>query len=270
MCNAIFITLSNGKKVSYLHTISDSKKNSPTVLFIHGRGGSIHSLRSECVERYCKQNDISFFAFDLLGHGNSDGEKSEILISDWVAQIHEVIDIFYKQLSVSPDTDKMLICGYSMGGYLTCLALREKKILGKIDSVLLQCPAIDRINKFVYEGILSNEMKSELKQQGSFDNKMFPGMVSANLPMIRHDYMKDFQENHNFFESEESLDLDFPVSIIHGKDDDVVDWSVSVKLMSKINCPDLRFELLGGAGHGLNDYVAFDKINKELSVLVNR
>lgn len=137
MCNAIFITLSNGKKVSYLHTISESKKNSPTVLFIHGRGGSIHSLRSECVERYCKQNDISFFAFDLLGHGNSDGEKSEILISDWVAQIHEVIDIFYKQLSVSPDTDKMLICGYSMGGYLTCLALRKKKILGKIDSVLL-------------------------------------------------------------------------------------------------------------------------------------
>ena len=60
------------------------------------------------------------------------------------------------------------------------------------------------------------------------------------------------------------------MSIIHGKDDDVVDWSVSVKLMSKINCPDLRFELLGGAGHGLNDYVAFDKINKELSVLVNR
>jgi acetyl esterase/lipase len=81
--NARFLTLPNNKKVSYIYTPTKFNQSAPTVFLIHGRGGSIHSARSEAVQRHCEKNDIGFFAYDLYGHGNADGEKSEMLLSDW-------------------------------------------------------------------------------------------------------------------------------------------------------------------------------------------
>ena len=81
--NAVFLTLPNNKKVSYIHTPTKFNQSAPTIFLIHGRGGSIHSARSEAVQRHCEKNDIGFFAYDLYGHGNADGEKSEMLMSDW-------------------------------------------------------------------------------------------------------------------------------------------------------------------------------------------
>ena len=117
--NATFITLPNNKKVSYIHKPSESNKTAPTVFLVHGRGGSIHSARSEAIQRHCAKNDYGFFAYDLYGHGNADGEKSEMMLQDWLDQLQDVKNAYFKSLSTYPETEKLLISGYSLGIFIS-------------------------------------------------------------------------------------------------------------------------------------------------------
>jgi pimeloyl-ACP methyl ester carboxylesterase len=115
--NAKFLILPNNKKVSYIFRPTKFNQSAPTVFLIHGRGGSIHSARSEAVQKHCEKNDIGFFAYDLYGHGNADGEKSEMMVSDWLQQLQDVKDSYFATLSSNPEGEKLIVSGYSLGKF---------------------------------------------------------------------------------------------------------------------------------------------------------
>ncbi|REC60776.1 hypothetical protein DRF65_19395 [Chryseobacterium pennae] len=81
------------------------------VVITHGY--TDHSGRYEEVARYLNQHQISVFAFDLRGHGQSTGERTAIQSFD--EYVHD-LDHFVKSLgTVTP----LFLLGHSMGGLIT-------------------------------------------------------------------------------------------------------------------------------------------------------
>lgn len=64
------------------------------------------------------------------------------------------------------------------------------------------------------------------------------------------------------------LDLDYPVTIIHGKKDALVPWKISEDLAQKLVCPQTRLLYVDEGEHNLRDEVSKAMILEEIHCLV--
>ena len=94
------------------------------------------------IERFAKKEKISFIRFDLRGHGKSDGNFEDLVISDWKQDVLDIID--------HKTSGQQIIIGSSMGGWLMLLAakFRKNRIIGLIGIA----PAPD-FTKDIYSGL---------------------------------------------------------------------------------------------------------------------
>lgn len=87
--------------------ITNFKPGKPTILFLHGFTGSSEDW-SEIIPQI--DSNFSSIAVDLIGHGKSDspGDVALYKIDSIVRQLKSVIE--------KSALDKIILCGYSMGG----------------------------------------------------------------------------------------------------------------------------------------------------------
>jgi acylglycerol lipase len=88
-------------------------ENSPkaTILLIHGLGE--HSGRYEHVADWFNQRGYLFQAYDLPGHGKSDGVRGH---AQSFAAIHDITNHFVTELNQAYSDIPLIIYGHSMGG----------------------------------------------------------------------------------------------------------------------------------------------------------
>lgn len=100
--------------------------------------GLIHGLGEHCsryshvAERFAKEQ-IALIAFDLRGHGRSEGQRGDAPSFDAYMQD---LDRFMQQIEARFDKTPCLLYGHSMGGLLLLnyLIRRQLKILGAVSS----------------------------------------------------------------------------------------------------------------------------------------
>lgn len=114
------------------------------VVIIHGYAD--HSLRYTHVGRFLRENQISAFAVDLRGHGQSDGPRGHVAsFDDYLDDVDAILNVVEQNRLNVP----VFVLGHSMGG-LVALAhaiRRPHKYQGLILSspflgVAIQVPAI--------------------------------------------------------------------------------------------------------------------------------
>lgn len=89
------------------------KVEQPVANVVITHGYTDHSGRYEEVAHYLNQHQISVFAFDLRGHGQSTGERTTIQSFD---EYIDDLDYFVKSLgTITP----LFLLGHSMGGLIT-------------------------------------------------------------------------------------------------------------------------------------------------------
>ena len=54
--------------------------------------GLFNGKKAKEIERFAKKEKISFIRFDLRGHGKSDGNFKDLVISDWKQDVLDIID----------------------------------------------------------------------------------------------------------------------------------------------------------------------------------
>jgi alpha-beta hydrolase superfamily lysophospholipase len=105
------------------------------VMLVHGLGE--HSGRYDHVARYLAERDLSVFAYDHQGHGQSEGRRG------WVGEFAHFLDdleTFHRIVVRRSGAVPIVLLGHSMGGLIVTAYMLEKPL--KPDLLVLSGPAI--------------------------------------------------------------------------------------------------------------------------------
>ena len=115
----------------------------PGIIFVHGYNSNMNGEKALYIEKYAKQKKMSFLRFNCRGHGNSDGELEDFVISDWKNDLLDMIDNITK--------GPQIVVGSSMGGWLMMLVAKSRN--SRISGLLGLAAAPD-FTKYLYKEIV--------------------------------------------------------------------------------------------------------------------
>lgn len=205
----------NGNKIAYRYFAGEGI----TVINVGGHRGEMDkSNKAKLLKDYCEQRGNKFICFDYSGYGLSEGETDRWLIDDWAKELLVIID--------EVTEGEVVLAGTSMGGYLMLLAAlaRPQKV-----KALLGIAA----------GFGSFLEKYEVEEKEI-------SLEDINL-LIKKSYTSI---EHNCLVSK--INLNIPITFVHGKNDDKVHYSASEKARELISSPDFKVRYIEGADHFLN------------------
>ena len=223
-------------KIAYKLFKSKQKKEC-SVIFLHGLGSDQNGTKVAEILKHCQSKDYNFLSFDNLGHGESDGEYQQQTLSTWRNAALELIN--HLQL------DNIILIGSSKGGWLA-LIIALQKIL-PIKGVITLAAAPDFTKKFIDK---------------SLDNPS--SEITANPPLINKPLIKDSPQ---YFLLAQKLELNMPLTIIHGLQDDVVPYQTAEKLFAASINAQPNLILLAASDHRLSSKTDLERIKAEIDLM---
>ena len=231
------------------------------ILFLHGYGfGYSHQDWLEIVEPFFKDmNGWKRIYIDLPGMGKTPG-------ADWIKSSDDYLDMVLRFIDILFPDQKIVLAGYSYGGYLAQGV--EHKKLEYIEGLCLLAPATrrrpDRNTPEHVVLIENKELLAELPPDVAegiagfyvVQNRKLIDLVKESLdkPILGdEDFLNRFPESGKLYFSfdVEKPDQKFtkPALIVTGRQDSVIGYQDQWLILE--NYPRATFAVLDRAGHGL-------------------
>ena len=239
------LSLDNGHTIAY-HKFTpsptiNSDKKTPGIIFLGGFKSDMQGSKAIFIEKFCMENNIDFLRFDYLGHGESSGEFTDFTIGDWA---QNTIDVINKLTQ-----GEQILIGSSLGGWLMMLATIAMP--QRISALIGIASAPDFTENLMWEK-LSDDEKNILKTQGIY-----------TLPLECHNVnQEDFEpytityqlieEARNHLLLEDSINIDCPIKLIHGMNDQDVPYQTSITISEKIKSNDVEIILQKNGDHRMS------------------
>ena len=233
-----------GNKILYSRTIGSRG----SVILFGGWGTNINSNKAIALENYCKNNDITFTRFSYLGALGSTGSWEKQSISIWKQNCLDIIN--------NVNEGPQIIIGSSMGGWLMllCYLHNPSKIKG-----LIGIATSVNFTKRMIKNKLSKEDLKLIETQGMIKEGMY------NVP-ISYKLLKDAPKH--YLPETGILPINCPVRLIHGTEDDIVDFKLSYDLASRLQTKNIIVDIIQGADHRLNDEKSLRKMFSRVEELL--
>jgi pimeloyl-ACP methyl ester carboxylesterase len=219
--NVIFKS-STGEKytTSTRHFVHPDGARKTLVLFVHGYFGSRNALIGNYILEYCKKNSLDYFSFDGLGFGESTASLAAITYTDRVNQIKELVEEY---LLKGFNYSKIVLVGYSMGGFVSFGAARDIESLNKrMVGMLLIAPAV----LFSYGDLDTFKGNITPEQQATLDSG---SSVSFNGVIITTAILNSYRQNSPTVKPNNNLN--YPVRFIWGTADVDVPYKYSQNVL---------------------------------------
>jgi pimeloyl-ACP methyl ester carboxylesterase len=209
-----FLTSADGLSIAYNKLSGDQ----PTVMFLPGFFSHMQGTKATWLEKRCRERGQAYIRFDYRGHGESDGKFEDGTITDWLNDTLLVLD----EIADKP----VILVGSSMGGWIALLAALERpeSIAG-----LVGIASSPDFTRSIWEDRMNDDQKRKMIEQGYI---LQPSEYQDDPVIIKHSLIKD-GKNHLLL-NKKSLDFNFPVCLIHGKQDTDVSWKKSLALQTLI------------------------------------
>jgi Predicted hydrolases or acyltransferases (alpha/beta hydrolase superfamily) len=224
-----------GNSVFY-HQNGDYQPNRPTLLFVHGAGGTGENWHNQLsgIKGY------NLIAPDLPGHGLSNGSAADTIIAyrEFIWEVAKALDL-----------ESFTIVGHSMGGAIAMElalaypnALQGQIIVGsgarlKVNPKMLEKLSMNihplEIVKYSY----SLSTSKEILEKANEEMKTVPTEV----------YLADFRACNNFNLMERVKEINVPTLIICGQDDQMTPVKYSEHLSQELSASTVV--LISNAGH---------------------
>lgn len=247
-----FLHSKDGYSIAY-HSISGHK---PTVMFFPGFFSHMQGTKALWLEECCKARGQSYIRFDYMGHGESDGKFEDGTISDWLNDALLVLD----EVADVP----VVAVGSSMGGWIALLtALARPHIIRGFVGVA----SSPDFTKSIYEERITEAERTLLNEQGYFlrDSNYRDEPVKITKRLID-------DGNQHLLLHLNSLNVDIPAILIHGKKDNDVPWQKSEKIQCMLGEQKSELILVPDGEHRLSrpqDLELIDTAVRKISGIVS-
>ena len=111
------VTFASSKGSKLVGIISDEDSSKPIVIFAHGLGSSKESDKYADFQNNLSKHNISVFKFDFYGHGESEGDFSDVTITEGTDDILCAIKLLKMKGFI-----KIGLVGTSFGGICSIIA----------------------------------------------------------------------------------------------------------------------------------------------------
>lgn len=226
--------LPEGGEIAY-HQLKSVSGKKPGIIYLSGYGSDMRGEKPTALERFCLENDYDFLRFEYLGIGDSSGEFLDHAIGDWFENTLAVLDHLTE--------GSQLLIGSSMGGWLMLKVALERK--NRIAGLIGIAPAPD-FTEILMWSQFNEEHKKQLQTQGVLNLKHLSG----------EDYyvtMKMIEQGRKLLVMKGEIDIEVPVSIIHGVRDMDVPYQLSLSLMEKLKSKDVDLHLIKNGMHRFSE-----------------
>jgi len=208
----------------------------PCVIFCPGFNSTMEGNKCMELRALCLQQGMPFVRFDYSGHGQSGGDFADGCISTWLSDTLAIID--------NVATQEVVIVGSSMGGWLALLAAlqRQRRVVGLL---LIACAA-DMTNYYPkrLKG-LPLEFDSQQRAYYSVANE-----YDDQQPYSIYQHLMDDGLSHCLLG--QAIALDIPIRLIHGINDEVVEWQRSVQVMNYLRSQEVSLTTIKSGDHRLS------------------
>jgi hypothetical protein len=246
MPEKIYFSNSDGVKLCGILSNPTSGISRPIVILCHGFTTSKDNFTNRKLEEILNQKNIAIFRFDFFGHGESEGDFSEITISEGVDNILQAIECL-KALGYS----KIGLFGGSYGGICAIMAASRTE-----DLYLLALKSAVGNYK---ERDLALKSKEEL---ALWREKGYRIYVSGNGDehKLNYSFFEDYDNNDGYLAA---ANIKIPTLVVHGDADESVPVEQSVKISGILQ--NGKLEIIKGANHHYSGPGHFDKMIKIIS-----
>jgi alpha-beta hydrolase superfamily lysophospholipase len=245
------------------------------IIFVHGFGE--HSGRYKQIARFFTSHGFDVSAFDLRGHGLSDGQRF------FVRNFYEFLDdleTFFTHHEFDPGKQPVFILGHSMGGAIVTLYALTRK--SAIQGVILSGALLKT----------GNDIPKFLLPLSSLIGKLMPGLPTVKIdskaisrdPDIVRAYEEDPLVNHRgvpaatgaaMIEATRDIqsrmhEFNYPVLILHGSADSLVDPEGSQMLYDRAVSNDKVIKFYDGFYHEIMNEPERERVLNDILNWINQ
>ena len=242
-----FVKISKTKKLRY---VCLNNKSTLFVVFLHGFMSDIEGDKPKYFQKYCRKKKLGFLALEYSGHGKSSGKFTQGNISKWTNEVKNTIKKIIKK-------NNFILIGSSMGSWLSLNQFKyfKKQIKGFI--------GIGSAPEFL-ERLMWKKFTKKMKEETI--NKGIYNLKHGNYEYpISYQLIKDGRKNKVL---NKKIKSKIPVTMIHGKKDEVVPVTYSRKTLRLFNKAKKKLIIIKTGDHSLSSAKNLKKLLKELDLQI--
>ncbi|WP_414897066.1 alpha/beta hydrolase [Rhodovulum sp. YEN HP10] len=204
----------------------------PGIVFLGGFMSDMEGTKATHLEAWARAQGRAFLRFDYSGHGQSSGRFDEGAIGDWAADARTALGALTE--------GRQVLVGSSMGGWIALLLARA--LPERVAGLVGIAAAPDFTEDSMWAGF-SEAQRAELTETGRVE---LPSAYADSPYVITRHLIEDGRRN---LVLRAPLAFGFPVRLLQGTADEDVETRVALRLLERIEAPDLRLTLVKGADH---------------------
>ena len=243
-----YFTTSNKRKIKYLFV---DTKSQIVVVFFHGFMSDMIGKKPISIQRFCKNQQVSYLRFEYSGHGKSSGKFIEGNISKWTNDAKQLIKAKIKK------NKKLIFIGSSMGSWiaLNLFSHFKKQIRGFI--------GISSAPEFLEE-LMWKKFSKKIKKTILL-NKIY------NLDYGNFSYPLTKQLIWNGRKNKilnKKINIKIPITLFYGLKDEVVPLKLSKKIFKIFTYGIKKLIKIKNGDHSLSKKNDIKKLCKELNSMI--
>ena len=238
----------DGRRISAV-LARPARESSKGVVLCHGLFGFKDSVTNRTLTRILNEQGVATLRFDFFGHGSSEGNLHDILLTTLVSQAESAMDIMCAR-----GYSNVGLFGASFGGMVALVVASRVRSLG---ALALRCPVADlpEILRQRY-GRVAIELWRRI------------GTVPASVGQVPfHSRFYDDCLGYDAYKA--AMQVTAPTVIVHGTQDELIPLTQVHRLVSSLKAPK-HLELIPGADHRFSGAADFSRMTETLATWLVR
>ena len=242
-----YLQQTNKPALAY-HYTQPAQPDAPTLIFCGGYRSDMEGTKATFLEQKAKDAGYGYLRFDYSGHGQSEGNFDDLILSDWIADTLTLIDTLIK--------GPYILIGSSMGGWIGLRVMLEQANKNKPPSGYIGIAAAPDFTEDLFELRLSPDQQTNLMNTGI-------AYIENDYSDTPYSFTKAFYEDGKTnLVLRQKHTPPCPVHLVQGRLDNDVPWQTATKIQHAFAVPQGNITLIDDGDHRLSRPADLDIIWK--------